>query len=149
MRPIYSEFYILEVNFSPVSEKNIYELLTMTVRTLFGENSSNQFYIRLCVQIFNRLFFLLFELLLKYIKIVYRAHWQIFVQNYQWWTFKTVKFHIHGGGPTLKLLQISIFLSEIVPSQRIIYINIHKYGTQLKSISVTVILYISSFCILT
>ena len=31
-------------------------------------------------------------------------------------------------------------------SQRIIYINIHKYSTQLKSISVVVISYISLFC---
>ena len=41
----------------------------MTVRTLSDEKSSNQFYIHICVQIFNQLFCLLLKLLLNYIFI--------------------------------------------------------------------------------
>ena len=49
--------------------KYIYEFLSTTVKTLFDENIPNQSYVRLCVQIFNQLFCLLFKLLLKYILI--------------------------------------------------------------------------------
>ena len=49
--------------------------------------------------------------------------------NTQWWSSFEIITSIH-------------FLTEIVSSQRNIYINMHKYSTQLKSISVAVISYI-------
>ena len=59
----------------------------------------------------------------------------------RWWPFKTVKFQIHGGSPSLKLLWVSKNLvTDIFPSQRIIYNNINIYSTQSKSISVVVLL---------
>ena len=42
----------------------------MTVRILFGENSSNQFYIRLCVQIFNIFVCLLLKKLFDHRELV-------------------------------------------------------------------------------
>ena len=56
-------------SFLPYFWTRKYEFLATTVRTLFNENIMNQFYIRLCVKIFNQLFCLLFKLLLKYILI--------------------------------------------------------------------------------
>ena len=55
--------------FCPIFGQEKYEFLAMTVRTFSDENSSNQFYIRLYVQIFNNLFCLLRELLFNYILI--------------------------------------------------------------------------------
>ena len=60
-------FQITGVDFCPILGQDKDELRMMTIRTLFDENISKQFYIRLCVKIFNELFCLLFKLLLKYI----------------------------------------------------------------------------------
>ena len=62
-------FQITGVDFCPILGQDKDELRMMTIRTLFDENISKQFYIRLCVKIFNELFCLLFKLLLKYILI--------------------------------------------------------------------------------
>ena len=42
--------------FTPTFGQEKYEFLQTTVITLFDKNSSYQFYIRLCVKIFNQLF---------------------------------------------------------------------------------------------
>ena len=56
-----------------------YELLATIVRTFFDKNISNQFYIRLYVQIFNKLFCLLLKISINYLlintfKSIYHVH---------------------------------------------------------------------------
>ena len=53
----------------PIFGQEKYEFSETTAITFFNENSSNQFYMHLCVQIFNQFLLLLFKLLLKYILI--------------------------------------------------------------------------------
>ena len=49
----------------------------------------------------------------------------------------TVKFQIHDDGLPLKLFRVlKNLVTEIISSQGIVYINIHIYSKQLKSISV-------------
>ena len=55
--------------FCPIFGQEKYEFLATTIITLFDENSLNQFYIRLCVKLYNLLYCLLLETLLKYILI--------------------------------------------------------------------------------
>ena len=56
--------------FCPIILQGKYEFLTTAVRSVFDENSSNHFYIRLCAQIFIQLFFLSLKLFLQYIFII-------------------------------------------------------------------------------
>ena len=60
--------HISEVNFAQFFDKKD-DFLVTTVITSFDENSLNQFYIHLCVQIFNHFFVFLFKSLLKYLLI--------------------------------------------------------------------------------
>ena len=67
----------------PIFEKSQKEFFDTTVRSLFDENSLSQFYIRLCVQIFNLLFFLFLKLLLNHIffytfEKVFTAHIEVY-----------------------------------------------------------------------
>ena len=55
--------------FWPIFGQAKEEFFAPTVELFFDEKSQNQFYIRLCVQIFNVLFYFLFKLLWKYIYI--------------------------------------------------------------------------------
>ena len=48
--------------------------------------------------------------------------------NWKWRPFKPVKFQIYEGSHSFKLLRVSkILVTEIISSQRIIYINIYTY----------------------
>ena len=82
--------------FFPICGQEKYKFLLTNARTLLNEHILNQFYIRICVQIFNQLFCLLFKLLLRYVlittfKSIYSAHWHICILNCQWCPFKTAK----------------------------------------------------------
>ena len=71
------KFQILELNFSPfLTKKDVF--LTTTVRKLFDENSSNQFYIRLCVQISNNLIFCRFKSTINTFKKSFTAHIDVY-----------------------------------------------------------------------
>ena len=59
----------LEGQFCPILGQEKDEFLATTIQTFSDENILNQFYICLCVQVFNQLFCLLFKFSLKYILI--------------------------------------------------------------------------------
>ena len=139
------------------------EFLTKTVRTFFDENNLNKLYIRICFQISNQLFCLLLKLLPKHILIHSFKNYLPHILTYMRMKLPmmAIKYSQTANDSHLKHLLFkyktlvliwnhckyqNFLVTGIVYSQRIIYINIHKYSTQLKSISVVVISYISLFC---